>query len=495
MDTLNGEILTPRTVTADRLVARSITAEEIAANTITANEVNVADIFAQDIAATGTIRGLRIVGATGDFTGTVNASDGVFRGTVYASEGEFTGKVTATSGSFTGTVNATDGVFRGAVYASAGEFTGIIRGETIDIDAKKRELGELWVAGVTANIERGISLFYTHGDGCHGEINMMGTMTGIRNANNITMEAVAGEVYIRGPIVTISTDYGLRVDGGIDCSGLSCSSLEVNAGTGVSGINLGGNGALVYDQHGDGNIYFRYKTSASAGYSYTNVNSIISTLASKAASNHTHNYAAASHTHSYLPLSGGTVTGNMRVDGNTTTVGWLRNNYAATNTVTSAANAHISGNVGTFNRVSSSSKRYKHDIRPLADALEASNLLSVPVVQYIYNADYLSEDDPRYGKCIPGFIAEDVAELYPVAAETDAEGRVEDWNIRMVVPPMLQLIQENYKTLAECEKGLSIMGGRQESTETSLSDLRDLVVSQEREIQILKEKIRQLQCT
>ncbi|HCT93012.1 MAG TPA: hypothetical protein DF613_16760, partial [Lachnospiraceae bacterium] len=85
VDTLNGETLTPRTVTADRLVARSITAGEIASGTITANEINVANLFAQDIEATGTIRGLHIVGATGDFSGTVNATDGVFRGTVYAS--------------------------------------------------------------------------------------------------------------------------------------------------------------------------------------------------------------------------------------------------------------------------------------------------------------------------------------------------------------------------------------------------------------------------
>jgi len=39
VDTLNGEILTERTITADRIVARSITADEIAVNTITANNI------------------------------------------------------------------------------------------------------------------------------------------------------------------------------------------------------------------------------------------------------------------------------------------------------------------------------------------------------------------------------------------------------------------------------------------------------------------------
>ncbi len=46
VDTLNGEVLTKRTVTADRLVAKSITANEIAAGTINANNLNVANIFA-----------------------------------------------------------------------------------------------------------------------------------------------------------------------------------------------------------------------------------------------------------------------------------------------------------------------------------------------------------------------------------------------------------------------------------------------------------------
>lgn len=64
-ETINGEIITKRTIDADKLVARSVTAYEI----------DVADLFAQDITATGTIRGLNIVGATGSFTGTIDARD------------------------------------------------------------------------------------------------------------------------------------------------------------------------------------------------------------------------------------------------------------------------------------------------------------------------------------------------------------------------------------------------------------------------------------
>ena len=44
-DTLNGEILTDRSITVDKIVAKSITANEIAAGTIAATELNVSNIF------------------------------------------------------------------------------------------------------------------------------------------------------------------------------------------------------------------------------------------------------------------------------------------------------------------------------------------------------------------------------------------------------------------------------------------------------------------
>ena len=49
VDTLNGEILTPRTITADKIVAQSITGNEIAAKTILANHIDVVALFAQKI--------------------------------------------------------------------------------------------------------------------------------------------------------------------------------------------------------------------------------------------------------------------------------------------------------------------------------------------------------------------------------------------------------------------------------------------------------------
>lgn len=103
VNTIDGDVLTPRSIAADKIVANAITANEIAAETITANkiavntitsgqiaagaitteelaagavtatkiaahsitanEIDVGNLFAQDITATGTIRGVNIIGS------------------------------------------------------------------------------------------------------------------------------------------------------------------------------------------------------------------------------------------------------------------------------------------------------------------------------------------------------------------------------------------------------------------------------------------------
>lgn len=92
VDTINGGVLTERSITADKIVANAITANEIATATITANEIaantitsaeiksgsitadkiNVSDLFAQDITATGTITGMTLKG------GNISLSRGLY---------------------------------------------------------------------------------------------------------------------------------------------------------------------------------------------------------------------------------------------------------------------------------------------------------------------------------------------------------------------------------------------------------------------------------
>ncbi len=62
VDTLDGNILTQRTITADKLVANSITANELDVENIFANKAVLNEIFAQNITATGSITGAKLYG-------------------------------------------------------------------------------------------------------------------------------------------------------------------------------------------------------------------------------------------------------------------------------------------------------------------------------------------------------------------------------------------------------------------------------------------------
>jgi hypothetical protein len=114
-----------------------------------------------------------------------------------------------------------------------------------------------------------------------------------------------------------------------------------------------------------------------------------------------------------------------------------------TTTTTNAANTWMSATTGLTRRSTASSQRYKEnivDIRTVAD-LDPQKLLNLPVRAFTYKADYLDSADDRSGSLLPGFIAEEVANVYAIAAD-QVEGIVESWNDRYVVPAMLALIQD-----------------------------------------------------
>ena len=107
-------------------------------------------------------------------------------------------------------------------------------------------------------------------------------------------------------------------------------------------------------------------------------------------------------------------------------------------------------------KVSSSSRRYKHSIRPIESAdLDPHKLLSLPVVQFEWNDDHPLQYEDMKGQTIPGIIAEDVEEVYPAATIHDPEGRVESWDERRLIPGMLALIQGQDKKIKQLEARLA----------------------------------------
>jgi hypothetical protein len=125
-------------------------------------------------------------------------------------------------------------------------------------------------------------------------------------------------------------------------------------------------------------------------------------------------------------------------------------------TSTSAANWLIASNpLAYVYRSTASSQRWKNNIQDLGEDLDANKLLDLPVHQFKFNNDYLGENDQRYDIFVPGFIAEEVAEIYPIAAEKDEEGLPSDWNSRLLIPPMLKLIQDQANKIQELELRIS----------------------------------------
>jgi hypothetical protein len=129
------------------------------------------------------------------------------------------------------------------------------------------------------------------------------------------------------------------------------------------------------------------------------------------------------------------------MNGNVYTLDAFYNQDASTSA--NAANTRMDTD-GRTRRSTASSARFKEDIVDLSTVadLNPTGLLSLPIRAFKFKSDYLDATDNRSGILVPGLIAEEVAEHYPIAADRGADGLVENWNERFVIPGMLALIQD-----------------------------------------------------
>jgi hypothetical protein len=150
------------------------------------------------------------------------------------------------------------------------------------------------------------------------------------------------------------------------------------------------------------------------------------------------------------------VAGNSDFNGNIITTGNItaQNDfyYPFPNVVSGTANLRLIPGSTPAGRIvdnGASSQRYKHDIVNLRDVpeLDPRKLYELPVRAFKYNLDYLSTDDDRYDVLIPGFIAEEMDEFYPLAADYEPKIGIHTWNDRMLIPAMMALIQDLHKEI------------------------------------------------
>ncbi len=127
---------------------------------------------------------------------------------------------------------------------------------------------------------------------------------------------------------------------------------------------------------------------------------------------------------------------------------------------TSSTGSNLVWSYGQFLRKSSSSKRYKNSIARLTNEkseLNPSRLYDIDVVSFRYNDDYLPQTDQRYNVDIPGFLAEDIYEKYPIACNLDNEGRPEMWDINILFPATLKLIQEQHEDIEKLKQEIALL--------------------------------------
>lgn len=95
---------------------------------------------------------------------------------------------------------------------------------------------------------------------------------------------------------------------------------------------------------------------------------------------------------------------------------------------------------GTVVRSASSAKRYK-DVREDIDPQSIEKWYDIQTVWAKYKDGYLSSEDENYGKYMPMFLADDVEQHMPEAA-IHMDGKIEDWNYRVMIPAMFAMLKQ-----------------------------------------------------
>ena len=110
-------------------------------------------------------------------------------------------------------------------------------------------------------------------------------------------------------------------------------------------------------------------------------------------------------------------------------------------------------NTKNLSLIPSSSKRYK-DLGNNISSEELDNWYNIEPLWAKYKEGYLVEGDENEGRYIPMFIAEDVEEYFPEATR-HANGQVEDWNERIMIPAMFAMIKSQKSEIDLLKQGLN----------------------------------------
>lgn len=145
--------------------------------------------------------------------------------------------------------------------------------------------------------------------------------------------------------------------------------------------------------------------------------------------------------------------------------------------VTSGGHLVFKTDGSTLAYLSESSKRIKDIDRKLTED-DVKALYDISVYRAKYKDGYLSESDQRNGKYYPMFIAEDVEEFFPDAVDLDEDGNARDWNYRVLVPAMFQMIKSQKEELTAMQEEKRLLADKVSSLEDRLKKLETLLLNE-----------------
>jgi hypothetical protein len=410
---------------------------------------------------------LTVVG-DGTFSGALSAATGTFTGTLSAATGSFSGTITASGGSIGGITIAADGIqnsggtFKldssGIIRAGSSTGNSVIISPTLGVyhssDGGSTASGK-FTLGLASSTISGWTIGTSTISSGNLTLNSNGTIT----TTNLTiydtgriLNSGGFEVTAAGKLIAT----GAEISGTITASALSTTALSI-ASTGAITTTSGAFGVTA--------LGILSATGASISGSLTTTGSP-SGYAGNTLTISGGKLSADKVIYLEADISTGVVdvlASRIELEANTKVTG----TFQASNTSTFLANLTVNGYIynpgyqvstsGGAARIndattpasrlvaaSGSSQRFKKNIKDinLSPDIDPKLLLNVPVRSFKYKDSYLDQEDARSGLEIPGFIAEELNSIYPIAVDYDVNGLPQRWNADFIIPGLLSLIQD-----------------------------------------------------
>lgn len=514
VDTLNGEVLTPRTITADRIVAGSITGNEIAAKTLTANHIVANAITAEsgiiaDAAVTGAkianaaitaakIKDAEITGAKIKDLSVTNAK--IADATIEAAKIKSmdAGKITTgvlsadridVEGLFAKEIRATGKITGATLSGAVGSFENIKIKNALsmytsysDVDYQVLLLNEIGQAGIhmgqlsvaddpniydiyfTNGREDRALIFDEEGRGHVGQFTMgacnilFGKGTIYKNGTDM-MTALITPGDKRNAATTPNSYSNALIFQGIKLNSVigSPHSSSFSYLLGLRGWNNASGGKAHELAFNDGGIYHRVGATAWESWKVLLDSANYS------------NYAAPkSHTHAYIPISGysSTIGINYAVGSNWKAI----TSYSGDGTTALGTSANRYTNVYAKSGVVSTSDEKEKDI--ISGITEPYEQLFMGLLPILYSWKNFKDEQPVHDRIHCGLGAQTtlrVARQYGLDEKSfaavcrdsldtpTADGRAERWGMAYteLIPLTIHMVQKNALALTEVQSTIS----------------------------------------